>query len=94
VIDYLKLLGANTVSHVAGCWLRLGCHCSNLLLTSCVSAAAADEEFDQLCFEYGIELDDVVSAFAGQPAACTAATTTTAVQPQHITWHSALLCCM
>jgi hypothetical protein len=22
---------------------------------------AADEEFDQLCFEYGIELDDVVS---------------------------------
>ncbi len=22
---------------------------------------AADEEFDHLCFEYGIELDDVVS---------------------------------
>lgn len=22
---------------------------------------AADEDFDQLCFEYGIELDDVVS---------------------------------
>lgn len=26
-----------------------------------VPATAADEEFDQLCFEYGIELDDVVS---------------------------------
>jgi hypothetical protein len=24
--------------------------------------AAADEEFDELCFEYGIELDDVVGA--------------------------------
>lgn len=23
-------------------------------------SAVADEEFDQLCFEYGIELDDVV----------------------------------
>jgi hypothetical protein len=46
---------------VAGCRRRLGYHCSDLLLTGCVSATAADEEFDQLCFEYGIELDDVVS---------------------------------
>eukprot|EP00882_Tetradesmus_deserticola_P025163 GHRQ01027623.1.p2 GENE.GHRQ01027623.1~~GHRQ01027623.1.p2 ORF type:complete len:100 (-),score=13.97 GHRQ01027623.1:75-374(-) len=47
----------------AACTLlvQLECHCSTLLLTSCVSAIAADEEFDQLCFEYGIELDDVVS---------------------------------
>jgi hypothetical protein len=30
-----------------------------------VCVPAADEEFDQLCFEYGIELDDVVSTGAG-----------------------------
>lgn len=35
----------------------LPAHC-----TCRVLPAAADEEFDQLCFEYGIELDDVVSA--------------------------------
>ena len=27
----------------------------------CLQLCVADEEFDQLCFEYGIELDDVVS---------------------------------
>ncbi len=26
-----------------------------------------DEEFDHLCFEYGIELDDVVSVSASSP---------------------------
>ena len=30
-----------------------------LLLLLCVSVA--DEEFDELCFEFGIELDEVVS---------------------------------
>jgi hypothetical protein len=30
--------------------------------------AAADEEFDHLCFEYGIELDDVVSGFCWRGA--------------------------
>ena len=32
---------------------------------------AAEEQFEELCFEYGIELDDVVSAAARrQPPAC------------------------
>lgn len=36
----------------------------NQTLNSCIlgfaDASSADEAFDQLCFEYGIELDDVV----------------------------------
>jgi hypothetical protein len=30
-------------------------------------APAAEEEFDALCFEYGIELDDVVRCFRRVP---------------------------
>lgn len=36
-------------------------HCADVGVVVCL-LPAADEEFDQLCFEYGIELDDVVSS--------------------------------
>lgn len=45
-----------------------GAHCCSTQpnnpgsLPTPLSISSADEEFDQLCFEYGIELDDVVRA--------------------------------
>ena len=38
--------------------------CCNLLREMLELALLADEEFDQLCFDYGIELDDVVRRMA------------------------------
>lgn len=39
-------------------------HWSNLYVSNIIhSYNAAEKEFEELCFEYGIELDDVVSYF-------------------------------
>lgn len=32
---------------------------------------AAEKKFDELCFQYGIELDDVVRFAAPEPVRCT-----------------------
>lgn len=32
----------------------------------CFLLVSADEEFDELCFEYGLELDEIVSCFENE----------------------------
>lgn len=38
-----------------------------LFILKSFACSAADDSFDKLCFEYGIELDDVVSAKPSVP---------------------------
>ena len=41
--------------------------CLLIIRSVCI---AGDEEFDELCFEFGLELDEIVSRIVGQTLKC------------------------